>query len=86
MFNARSVLTYLEVLEKAYGPCGAELFRKHLERLDSLDPGTHLNPESQVLRDAISGLRGAALELNDRLTQRFFNASRAQTWAQVRAI
>jgi uncharacterized alpha-E superfamily protein len=87
MFSARGVLGYLEGLEKSYGPCGAELIRKHIERLGSLDPGTHLNPDSQVLRDAISGLRGAALELNDRLTQRFFNVGRAQSWAQtVRAI
>jgi uncharacterized alpha-E superfamily protein len=87
MFNARGVLSYLEVLEKAYGPCGAELFRQHVNTLESLDPGKHLNPESSELRDAISGLRGAALELNDRLTQRFFNVGRAQRWAQsVRAL
>jgi hypothetical protein len=51
-----------------------------------MDRGTHLNPDSEALRDAISGLRGAALELNDRLTQRFFNVGRAQSWAtQLRA-
>lgn len=81
MFNARGVLSYLEVLEQSYGPCGAELFRKHVQQLEALDPGKHLNPDSAVLRDTISGLRGAALELNDRLTQRFFNVGRAPAWA-----
>jgi uncharacterized circularly permuted ATP-grasp superfamily protein/uncharacterized alpha-E superfamily protein len=86
MFNARGVLQYLEVLEQNYGPCGAELFRERVRFLEGMDRGTHLNPDSEALRDAISGLRGAALELNDRLTQRFFNVGRAQSWAtQLRA-
>ena len=38
MFNARGVLSYLEVLEQSYGPCGAELFREHVKHLESLDP------------------------------------------------
>ncbi len=86
MFNARGVLQYLEVLEQNYGSCGADLFRERVRFLESMDRGTHLNPDSEALRDAISGLRGAALELNDRLTQRFFNVGRAQSWAtQLRA-
>jgi uncharacterized alpha-E superfamily protein len=87
LFNARGVQSYLDVLERNYGPCGADMFRKRVQALEALDPGQHLNPESPVLRDVISGLRGAALELNDRLTQRFFNVGRAQSWAQtVRAL
>jgi uncharacterized circularly permuted ATP-grasp superfamily protein/uncharacterized alpha-E superfamily protein len=86
MFSARGVLQYLEVLEQHYGPCGAELFRERVKFLEGMDRGTHLSPDSEALRDAISGLRGAALELNDRLTQRFFNVGRAQSWAtQLRA-
>jgi hypothetical protein len=38
-----------------------------------------------MLRDTISGLRGAALELNDRLTQRFFNVGRSPAWTLQRA-
>ncbi len=86
MFSARGVLSYLEGLEQNYGPCGADLFRKHVETLANLDPGKHLNPEGTELRAAISGMRGGALELNDRLTQRFFNVGRAPSWAQVRAL
>jgi len=81
MFSARGVLSYLKVLEESYGPCGAELFRKHVKALESLDPATDLNPESQVLRDAIAGMRGAALELNDLLTRRFFNVGHTPAWA-----
>jgi uncharacterized alpha-E superfamily protein len=87
LFSARGVLGYLEGLEQHYGPCGAELFRQHVQALEALDPGKHLNPESTELRDAISGMRGAALELNDHLTQRFFNVGRAPAWAaSVRAL
>ncbi len=81
MFSARGVLQYLTALEESYGPCGAELFRERVKFLEGMDRGVHLNPESTALRDAISGLRGAALELNDRLTQRFFNVGRAPAWA-----
>ena len=41
--------------------------------LQSLDKARDLKPESKALRDAITGLRGGALELNDLLTRRFFN-------------
>ncbi|HTQ36183.1 MAG TPA: circularly permuted type 2 ATP-grasp protein [Steroidobacteraceae bacterium] len=86
MFSARGVLQYLDVLEQTHGPCGAELFRGHVRFLESMDRGAHLSPDSKALRDAISGLRGAALDLNDRLTQRFFNVGRAPAWAtSVRA-
>jgi len=86
LFAARGVLQYLEVLEQTYGPCGADLFRDRVRFLESMDRGAHLSPDSKALRDAISGLRGAALELNDRLTQRFFNVGRAPAWAtQIRA-
>jgi uncharacterized alpha-E superfamily protein len=81
MFSARGVLQYLDALEQTYGPCGAELFRERVKFLESMDRSVHLSPDSKALRDAIAGLRGAALELNDRLTQRFFNVGRAQTWA-----
>jgi uncharacterized alpha-E superfamily protein len=81
LFSARGVLQYLEALEQSYGPCGAELFRDRVKFLEGMDRAAHLNPDSQQLRDAISGLRGAALELNDRLTQRFFNVGRATAWA-----
>jgi uncharacterized alpha-E superfamily protein len=81
LFSARGVLQYLETLEQSYGPCGSELFREHVDFLEGMDRGVHLSPDSQALRDTISGLRGAALKLNDRLTQRFFNVGRAPTWA-----
>jgi len=86
MFSARGVLQYLSTLEETYGPCGAELFRERVRFLESMDRSVHLSPDSTALREAISGLRGAALELNDRLTQRFFNVGRAPAWAtQLRA-
>ena len=69
------------MLEQSHGPCGAELFRDRVKFLEGMDRSLLLSPDSQELRDAISGLRGAALELNDRLTQRFFNVGRAQAWA-----
>jgi uncharacterized alpha-E superfamily protein len=84
MFSARGVLGYLENLQAAYGPCGAELFREHVKFLNEMDRDKHLHPESAELRNAISGLRGAALELNDRLTQRFFNVGRAPAWSPLR--
>jgi uncharacterized circularly permuted ATP-grasp superfamily protein/uncharacterized alpha-E superfamily protein len=84
LFQAKGVLGYLEVLQAAYGPCGAELFRDHVTFLMELDRGKHLNPESEELRDAISGLRTAALELNNRLTQRFFNVGQARNWSSLR--
>jgi uncharacterized circularly permuted ATP-grasp superfamily protein/uncharacterized alpha-E superfamily protein len=84
MFQARGVMGYLDVLQSAYGPCGADLFREHVRFLGEMDRGKHLNPDSKELRNAISGLRGAALELNDQLTQRFFNVGRAPTWSSLR--
>ena len=41
--------------------------------LQTLDKAKDLNPESKALREAITGLRGGALDLNDRLTRTFFN-------------
>jgi CRP-like cAMP-binding protein len=35
------------------------------------------------LREAIAGLRAAALKLNDELTQRFFNVGHAPSWAPL---
>lgn len=81
MFSARGVKQYLDALEQTYGPCGAELFREPLRFLECMDRSVHLSPDSQALRYAISDLRGAALGLNDRLTQRFFNVGRATAWA-----
>lgn len=83
MFQAKGVLSYLEILEASYGPCGAELFREHVKFLDGMDREAHLSPDSELLRETISGLRGAALELNDRLTQRFFNVGRASSWVRA---
>jgi len=85
LFQAKGVLGYLEVLQREYGPCGAELLRDHVHTLSNMDPGRHLNPESEELRNVISGLRSAALELNDRITQRFFNVGQARNWAPLRA-
>ncbi|MEO6079607.1 MAG: circularly permuted type 2 ATP-grasp protein [Steroidobacteraceae bacterium] len=84
LFQAKGVLGYLEVLQKEYGPCGAELLREHVRFLTDMDRGRHLNPESEELRNTISGLRNAALQLNDRLTQRFFNVGQARTWSSLR--
>jgi len=77
LFQAGGVLDYLEVLERNYGPCGSELLRPHVRYLETIDKTRDLNPESQALRDAITGLRGGALELNDLLTRRFFNVRQA---------
>jgi uncharacterized circularly permuted ATP-grasp superfamily protein/uncharacterized alpha-E superfamily protein len=85
LFQARGVLSYLDVLQASYGPCGADLFREHVKFLEEMDRDKHLSPDSIELRNAISGLRGAALDLNDRLTQRFFNVGRAPAWSSVRA-
>jgi uncharacterized circularly permuted ATP-grasp superfamily protein/uncharacterized alpha-E superfamily protein len=85
LFQAKGVLSYLEILESSYGPCGAELFRSHVKFLEGMDRGVHLNPESEQLRDTISGLRSAALELNNRLAKRFFNVGRATPATSVRA-
>jgi uncharacterized alpha-E superfamily protein len=73
LFQAGGVLDYLEVLERSYGPCGADLMRPHVRFLQGLDKARDLKPESKALREAITGLRGGALELNDLLTRRFFN-------------
>ena len=73
LFQAGGVLDYLEVLERSYGPCGADLIRKHVRFLQSLDKARDLKPESKALREAIAGLRDGAMELNDLLTRRFFN-------------
>jgi uncharacterized circularly permuted ATP-grasp superfamily protein/uncharacterized alpha-E superfamily protein len=85
LFQANGVLGYLEMLQKEYGPCGAELLRDHVKTLSTMDPGKHLNPESEELRNVITGLRRAALDLNDRLTQRFFNVGQARNWSSLRA-
>jgi uncharacterized circularly permuted ATP-grasp superfamily protein/uncharacterized alpha-E superfamily protein len=84
LFQANGVLSYLEVLQSAYGPCGAELLREPVRFLSNLDPGKHLSPDSPELRKVISDLRSAALELNDRLTQRFFNVGQARSWSALR--
>jgi uncharacterized alpha-E superfamily protein len=81
MFSARGVLQYLEALEQSHGPCGADLIRPHVRFLESMDRGVHLSPDSKALRGAIAGLRGAALALNERLTQRYFNVGRATAFA-----
>jgi uncharacterized alpha-E superfamily protein len=85
LFQAKGVLGYLEVLQREYGPCGVELLSGHVQTLTNMDPGKHLNPESKELRNVISGLRRAALDLNDRLTQRFFNVGQARNWSSWRA-
>jgi uncharacterized circularly permuted ATP-grasp superfamily protein/uncharacterized alpha-E superfamily protein len=84
LFQAKGVLGYLEVLQAEYGPCGAELLRDHVHFLSTMDPGKHLSPDSPELRKVITGLRTAALELNDRLTQRFFNVGQARNWSSLR--
>jgi hypothetical protein len=66
-------------------PCGAELFTGHVRFLSEMDRERHLNPESEELRNTISGLRAAVAQLNDELTQRFFNVGRAPAWAQLGA-
>ncbi|HXR50868.1 MAG TPA: circularly permuted type 2 ATP-grasp protein [Steroidobacteraceae bacterium] len=81
LFQAGGILDYLEVLERAYGPCGAELLRPHVRFLEALDKSRDLKPESQALRNAITGLRGGALELNDLLTRRFFNVRQTSQWS-----
>jgi uncharacterized alpha-E superfamily protein len=84
MFQAKGVKDYLEVLESSYGvPCGADLFRPHVEFLQAMDRDRHLNPDSAELRNAISGLRAASMALNDQLTQRFFNVGHAPAWAPL---
>jgi uncharacterized circularly permuted ATP-grasp superfamily protein/uncharacterized alpha-E superfamily protein len=81
LFQAGGVLDYLEVLERNYGPCGSELLRPHVRFLEALDKSRDLKPESQKLREAITGLRGGALDLNDVLTRRFFNVRQAPLFA-----
>jgi len=49
--------------------------------LEAIDKSRDLKPESQALRNAITGLRGGALELNDLLTRRFFNVRQASQWS-----
>jgi uncharacterized alpha-E superfamily protein len=85
LFQAAGVLDYVDVLEANYGPCGADLLRPHVKFLESIDQTRDLNPESRALRDAISGLRGGVLELNDLLTRRFFNLRQATTWSSFRS-
>ncbi len=84
LFQARGVKKYLEVLESSYGvPCGADLFTPHIRFLETMDRDRHLRPESVELRSAVSGLRAAAMNLNDELTQRFFNVGHAPAWAPL---
>lgn len=86
LFQARGVKKYLEVLESSYGvPCGADLFSEHVKFLTEMDRDLHLNPDSKQLRNTVSGLRAAALELSDQLTKRFFNVGHASAWAQMDA-
>jgi uncharacterized alpha-E superfamily protein len=84
LFQARGVKKYLEVLESSYGvPCGADLFNEHVRFLTEMDRDLHLNPDSEQLRNTVSGLRAAAIELSERLTKRFFNVGHASAWAQT---
>ncbi len=84
LFQARGVKDYLEVLESSYGvPCGADLFAPHVKFLAGMDRDRDLSPESPRLRNAIAGLRAAALALNEQLTQRFFNVGHAPAWAPL---
>jgi uncharacterized circularly permuted ATP-grasp superfamily protein/uncharacterized alpha-E superfamily protein len=83
MFQARGVRDFLERLESAYGPCGAELFRDSVAFLDSIDPARELRPESAALRGVVDRLRSAAFGVNDRLTQRFFVHGQTGLWATL---
>jgi uncharacterized alpha-E superfamily protein len=84
LFQARGVKKYLEVLESSYGvPCGADLFTGHVNFLTGMDRDQHLSPDSEQLRNTVSGLRTAALDLSDLLTKRFFNVGHASAWAQT---
>jgi uncharacterized circularly permuted ATP-grasp superfamily protein/uncharacterized alpha-E superfamily protein len=72
MFQASGILSYLDKLERVYGPCGSELIRPACERLAAL-PVESLDPMSPDLRTLVDELRGVAFGLSDRLTERFFN-------------
>ncbi len=76
MFLVRGVHSALQKLESTHGPCGSELFAEHLQALSAIDPARDLHQENAHLREIITALRGAALTLNERLTQRFFNQAR----------
>ncbi|HXX86576.1 MAG TPA: circularly permuted type 2 ATP-grasp protein [Casimicrobiaceae bacterium] len=81
MFQASGILGYLEKLEAAYGPCGADLFRKRVESLDSIDSSRDLLPSSPALRGSIDALRASAFDVNDWLTQRFFTHGQRWLWS-----
>ncbi len=72
IFQASGILGYVIKLERVYGPCGSEMFAPVVRALEELDAGK-LDPENAELRDTIDRLRSAAFEINDLLTQRFFN-------------
>jgi uncharacterized circularly permuted ATP-grasp superfamily protein/uncharacterized alpha-E superfamily protein len=83
MFQAEGVHSALVKLEAAYGPCGSALFGPALKTLNGLDPARDLQPENACLRETIDTLRSAAFELNDRLTQRFFNHAQTAVHATL---
>ena len=72
MFQADGIHDYLVKLERVYGPCGCAELGPPLRALESLSP-SKLDPENEELCAIVDALRIAAFELNDRLTERFFN-------------
>jgi uncharacterized circularly permuted ATP-grasp superfamily protein/uncharacterized alpha-E superfamily protein len=82
LFNAKGVSDYFQKLERQYGPFGAPGFADCVGALEQLGPGD-LDPESPALRSGLRHLHDAALDMSDRLTQRFFNHSRAGAWSTM---
>ncbi len=83
MFQVAGVHSALRKIESTHGPCGSDLFSAGLEALASLDSARDLRPQNERLRETIAKLRSAALTLNDRLTQRFFNQTRSASRATI---
>jgi uncharacterized circularly permuted ATP-grasp superfamily protein/uncharacterized alpha-E superfamily protein len=73
MFQVKGIVDYLRRLETHVGPCGCELIEPLLERLQSLDPGTDLDPDGLRLHALIAELGACAFALGERLNERVFS-------------
>ncbi len=73
LFQVKGIVEYLRRLETLVGPCGCDLFEPLLERLQSLDIATDLDPDGTTLRALLADLRASALALGDRFNEHVFS-------------
>jgi uncharacterized circularly permuted ATP-grasp superfamily protein/uncharacterized alpha-E superfamily protein len=79
LFQASGLHDYLEKMENKHGPCGRQILRDGLLKIEALDLNTDFSPDSLRLRDTIETLHNLCYQLNDRLTLQFFTHPRTQS-------